>query len=140
MTVYLDTSVIVSAFTNEVATVRARAFLHNRDAEPYLISWWVEAEISAAVYAKVGRGLINSAQGQKLVAEIAAFASESVTTVPVEHSHFLAASDLTRRSNGLRAGDALRLAVAGAQSATVCTLDAGMARAAESLGLPAVLV
>ena len=140
MTIYLDTSVIVSAFTNEVATTRSRAFLHNRDAEPYVISWWVEAEISAAVYAKAGRGLLDPAAGQKLVTEIAAFVSESVTTVPVEHGHFVAAGDLARRCNGLRAGDALHLAVAAAQGATVCTLDAGMARAAESLGLPVVLV
>jgi predicted nucleic acid-binding protein len=140
LTVYLDTSVIVSAFTNEVATVRARAFLHDRDAQPYLISWWVEAEISAAVYAKVGRGLLVPDQGRKLIAEIGAFVAESVICIPVEHSHFIAASDLARRSNGLRAGDALHLAIADSQDAAVCTLDVGMARAAEDLGLRVSLI
>ena len=140
MTVYLDTSVIVSAFTNEVATARARAFLHERDAQPYLISWWVEAEISAAVYAKVGRGLLVPDQGQKLVTEIGAFVAESVTCIPVEHNHFVTASDLARRSNGLRAGDALHLAIANSQDAAVCTLDVGMARAAEDLGLRVSLI
>lgn len=135
MSIYLDTPVIVSAFTNEVAAILTRAFLHNRDAEPYRISWWVEAECRLQS-TKVGRRLLDFAQRQKLVAEIAAFITESVTCLPVEHSHFVASGDLACRSNGLRAGDALHLAIAGAQGATVCPLDAGMAQAAEGLGLP----
>lgn len=140
MTIYLDTSVIVSAFTNEVATATARAFLRRSNAEPYLISWWVEAEVSAAAYAKVGRNVLSPAQGRRLVRAINAFIAESVTCIPVEHGHFVAASDFACRSNGLRAGDALHLAIAASQDAAIATLDIGMARAAEGLGLRVSLI
>lgn len=139
MTVYLDTSVIISAFTNEVATDRARAFLQ-REAEPYLISWWVEAEAAAAIYSKVGQSLLAAPQAERLLSEIEAFAAESVNCVAVEHRHFIVASDLVRRSNGLRAGDALHLAIADAENAAIATLDIAMARAAENLGLRTVLI
>ncbi len=74
-----------------------------------------------------GRILVDSAFHQLVGA--------SFISIPVEHSHFTAASDLASRSNGLRAGDALHLAIAASQDATLCTLDVGMARAAEGLGL-----
>lgn len=140
MTVYFDTSVIVSAFTNEVATTRARAFLRERDAEPSLISWWVEAEIATAIYAKVGRNLLGRNQARRFLREIRAFIAESVTCVSVEHGHFVAAGELARRSRGLRAGDALHLAIASSHDAAIATLDAGMACAAQELGLPASLI
>lgn len=79
-----------------------------------------------------GRALVETAFRQ--------LAGAPFTTVPVEHGHFVTAGDFARRPNGLRAGDALHLAVADARGATVCTLDAGMARAAEGLGLPVVLI
>jgi len=67
-------------------------------------------------------------------------AAASFITVPVEQRHFTAASDLARRVNGLRAGDALHLAIASDYGATVGTLDKGMAKAAAELGVAVELI
>ncbi|MBN9245493.1 MAG: type II toxin-antitoxin system VapC family toxin [Mesorhizobium sp.] len=140
MNYYLDTSVIVSVLTEESHTARSERWFADHGGSPKLISWWVDVEWSAAISMKVRMGALDQ-DGRALVeTAFRQLVDASFTIVPVEHGHFVAASDLARRSNGLRAGDALHLAVAGAQGATVCTLDAGMARAAESLGLPVVLV
>ena len=140
MNYYLDTSVIVSVLTEESHTARSERWLASHRDSPKLISWWVDVEWSAAISMKAKTGALD-ADGRALVeTAFRQLADASFTAVPVERGHFAAASDLARRSNGLRAGDALHLAIAGAQGATVCTLDAGMARAAEGLGLPVVLI
>jgi len=95
-----------------------------------LISWWVEAEIAAAVYAKVGRGLLVPAQGQISWRRLGLSSPNPSLVFPSSTAISLPRAT-SRRSNGLRAGDALHLAIADAQ---------GMARAAERLGLPVSLV
>ena len=140
MNYYLDTSVIVSVLTEESHTARSEQWFAEHGGSAKLISWWVEVEWSAAISMKVRSGMLDQ-NGRVLVdTAFRQFIDASFTIIPVEHSHFVAASDLARRSNGLRAGDALHLAIADSQDAAVCTLDTGMARAAEALGLRVSLI
>ena len=140
MSHYLDTSVLVSVLTEESHTAQAEAWLAEHGRERKLISWWVEVEWAAAISMKVrsraldrgGRALVDTAFRQLVGA--------SFVCVPVEHGHFVAAGALARRARGLRAGDALHLAVASSHDAAIATLDAGMARAAETLGLRVSLI
>lgn len=65
---------------------------------------------------------------------------DSFTWLDIAERHFISAAELAQRSTGLRAGDALHLAVAVDHGASVCTLDKGMAKAAAELEIPCHLV
>ncbi len=135
MSYYLDTSVLVSVLTEEGHTARTERWLAAHDSDLKLISWWVEVEWGAAISMKVRSATLDQRGRELADAAFRQLVSSSIAILPVEHSHFIAASDLARQSTGLRAGDALHLAIAASQEAAICTLDIGMARAAEELDL-----
>jgi predicted nucleic acid-binding protein len=137
---YLDTSVLVSIPTEESHTARSERWLADHGDDVKLISWWVDVEWSAAMSMNVRNGALDRDSRAFVDDACRQLADASFTTIPLERGHFIAASDLARRSDGLRAGDALHLASADAEGCTVCTLDVGMARAAESLGLQVHLI
>lgn len=64
-------------------------------------------------------------------------AEDSWRVTPVAQSHFrTAARFLDNHTLGLRASDALHLAICADVGATMCTLDRRMAEAAPVLGVP----
>jgi predicted nucleic acid-binding protein len=67
--------------------------------------------------------------------------ADSFTLAPVLNSHFRTAARFTdRHILGLRAGDALHMAVASEQGATLHTLDQRMANAGPELGVSVELM
>lgn len=69
------------------------------------------------------------------------YVGESFVLIPVVAAHFRSAEMFANRyETGLRAGDALHLAVAASIGATVFTLDQTMATAGPMLGVPTRLV
>ena len=67
--------------------------------------------------------------------------ADSLITVPVGSAHFQASARFVDRYElGLRSGDALHLAIASDQGATVVTLDKTMAKAGPILGVPTHLL
>ncbi len=67
--------------------------------------------------------------------------TESLTVLPVNRSHFgTAAGYVEQASLGLRAADALHVAIAAEHGATLCTLDRRLAEAATTLAVSAELV
>ncbi len=65
----------------------------------------------------------------------------SLTVVPVTREHFMAAARFADQYGiGLRAGDALHVAVAAGHGATICTLDKRLAETAIALGVSAEFV
>ncbi len=63
--------------------------------------------------------------------------AESFTVLSVSGRHFRAAAKFSdRHTLGLQAGDALHLAIASEQGATVHTLDQRLADAGPALGVP----
>ena len=140
MNYYLDTSVLVSILTEESHTARSEQWLMAHGDDVKLISWWVDVEWNAAMSMKVRNRALDRESRALVDDAYSRLVDASFATIPLERRHFIAASDLARRSDGLRAGDALHLAIADAEGCTVCTLDVGMARAAESLGLHVHLI
>lgn len=136
MSFYLDTSLLVSLLAEETGTARSEAWLAARLDDPKIISWWVEAEWASAMSRKTGAGAIDSAGLALLRGAFHTLRDQSLGVVPVEQRHFQLACELAERSVGLRAGDALHLAVAATHEAVVVTMDRGMAAAAMALGLP----
>lgn len=137
---YLDTSILVAAVTSEPDTATAQSWLAAQGGSTLAISDWCLTEFSAALSVKLRRRELNVSLRNAALAHFSALVEESLLVLPVDPLDFRAAARLAdQHAAGLRAGDALHLAVASRHGMTLYTLDKGMLRATE-LGISAVLI
>lgn len=138
---YLDTSLVVTLLTAEVETETARAWMRRQSQDSFAISDWVITEFAAVLSMKVRSRFLSEEQRRATQEWFDKLAAESFERLPVEREYFVSAGRFARQSKaGLRGGDALHLAVAGATSATLCTRDKGLHNAAVEFGIAALLI
>jgi len=132
---------LVAALTREAATKHVQVWLSQQDQAALLISEWVVTEVASALSIKIRMGHLTVEERAKIAGLFTRLKSDSLTVVPITRDHFLTAARFAEQYEiGLRAGDALHVAVAAEQGATLCTLDKRLGNAATALGVSADLV
>ena len=141
MTLYLDTSAVVSLLAAEPNSKRLAAWLRDNEAAGLAISPWVDTEVASALSQKVRMGQLSSEQRAAAGIEWQRLRTGSLVLLPIGDDAFeTAASFAARHDLNLRAGDALHLAVAAAHGCTLVVLDRKLAKAAAKLGVPVAAI
>jgi hypothetical protein len=141
LTLYLDTSVLVAALTKEAKSSSVQKWLQEQSAETIAVSDWVVTEFSSALSIKVRSRQIKPANRADALAAFSRIIDESFTILPVETLQFRTAARLADQYQlGLRAGDALHLAVCADHGATLCTLDRSLSEAGPGVGVKTILL
>jgi hypothetical protein len=137
---YLDTSVLVAGLTAEPETGRIQQWL-SQLSETITVSDWVVTEFSAALSIKLRTRQIDAPQRARSLALFSEFYEGRAAILAVQGAAFrLAARFADQYAPGIRAGDALHLAVAFDAGATLCTLDRRLHDAGPTLGVMTLLV
>ncbi len=134
--VYVDTSVIVALLTVEPKTQSVTAWYAELGDTP-TCSDWLLTEFSSALSIKLRTGQITEATAKRVRKEFALLTDGGLRIVPVSRAAFAHAAEMVKlHDRGLRAGDALHLAVALELGAShMATLDVTLATNAKRNGM-----
>ncbi len=141
MTFYLDTSLRAAALTNETTTTRVQTWLGAQPPEDQTISDWVTTEFPSALSLKLRTGQIEATHRAAALAEFARRNADSFVVLPVTRAQFRVAAGLVdQHATGVRAGDALHLAICADHGATLHTFDQRLSEAGPLPGVKTALV
>jgi predicted nucleic acid-binding protein len=123
--VYLDTSILVPIFLPEPESDRMRSWILRQAGESLAISEWTLTEFSSALGLKVRTKQLKPDQAREAQRLLEKLATDSFQVhVPVRADYVRATAFLGEYALGLRAGDALHLAIAfNAGAGAVYSLD-----------------
>ena len=134
--IYLDTSVVVPLLVPESKTADVKAWFAGLDVS-VVSSDWLLTEFASAVSIKLRRKELSESHARAIREEFDLLTTAGLRIVPISRKAYQNAATLAaQHAHGLRAGDALHLAIAlemGAQS--MATLDGVMTSNAQRLKL-----
>src|SRR3989442_10195977 len=135
---YVDTSFLVPLFLKEPTSAKIQQYLRRKHASELATSHWTRLEFSSLLAREVRMGGLEWRAALAADAQFEAVATESfLILMPSVKDFELAKEYLQRYETGLRAGDALHLAIASNHGAkSIYTLDKGLLKAGSRLGLP----
>lgn len=128
---------VVSALSNEPQTKKTHHWLANQQAGTLYISDWTITEFSSALSMKLRIGHIDTGQRAECLALFARLVEENLIVLEPQSRNFrTAATYIDQYQTGLRAGDALHLAICAQHGTRLVTYDKLLAKAALVLGIP----
>ena len=135
---YLDTSFVAPLVIAEETSNAVEAFVLKLKPVELATSLWTQVELASLVSRKVRMGELSTAEAEAVRREFERMLSESFELlVPAAADFAAAAKYLEVPKTGLRAGDALHLAIAANHGARkILTLYAGFIDAGKQLKLP----
>ena len=136
---YFDTSFLVPLILPEATSEPIVEFLEDLPADDLAVSHWTRVEFASLLAREVRMGNLDAAAARKAGSRFEAMIDESfVVLLPSQDDFDRAREWLTHFETGLRAGDALHLAVACNRGAdAIYSLDKSMVAAGQALGTPA---
>ena len=141
--IYLDTSIVVPLIVAESGSAKARAWrdgLPTRQVRELMLSAWTITEFTSAISMKIRQREITRAEGEGALDIFHDLLMPRLNVLePIPTDFRFAETMLREFSHGLRAGDALHLAIAVRASARqFVTLDRDLRKAASAMGLAVV--
>ena len=135
---YFDTSFLTPLILPEATSDKIAAFVRRLPAEEFTVSHWTRVEFSSLIAREVRIGGLDAQAAARADARFEGMLDESFTVLlPNADDFALAKRYLGRFETGLRAGDALHLAVASNHHAAVIySLDKTLLKAGKLLDLP----
>lgn len=136
---YFDTSFLAPLVLPESTSDRIAAFVRRLPVEDLTVSHWTRVEFSSLIARDVRMSVLDAAAGARADARFEAMVDASFAVLLPNADDFgLAKRYLGKFNTGLRAGDALHLAIAAnRQAAAIYSLDKGLLMAGRLLDLPA---
>ena len=110
--IYLDTSVLVALLSNESNTPMIRHWYAECNNTLLLTSDWTLTEFASALSLKQGSGQLSASQVLAIQETFDHFIGDGIRLLDVSRQAFRHSTKLIQTMHGLRAGDALHLAVA----------------------------
>ena len=135
---YFDTSFLVPLILPERTSDSITAYLRGLDSDRFATSHWTKVEFSSLIARKVRADGMDIKRAAQADAQFEAMVEGSfLVLLPQALDFNLAKQYLSKYDAGLRAGDALHLAIANNNRAgTIYSLDKTFLRAGNILGLP----
>ena len=132
---YVDTCVLVSLFHNDGGYAAAEAWLAQVEDLELWISHWVLLEFASATALRQRRGELETSRIEALQLALEQFRNERLGMLEPRGDDFLLARSWLQEfaSSGLRAADALHLAVAYRHGITLVSADSTLVTAARQL-------
>ena len=135
---YFDTSFLVPLILPEATSDEIAGFVRRLPTEEFTVSHWTRVEFSSLIAREVRMGGLELQAATRADARFEAMLDKSFSVLLPNADDFgLAKRYLGRFETGLRAGDALHLAVANNhRAAVIYSLDKTLLRAGKILDLP----
>jgi uncharacterized protein len=135
---YFDTSFLVPLILPEATSEAIAEFFHEQPADSLTVSHWTRVEFFSAIAREFRMGRLDQAAASRANARFEMMLDESFIVLLPDTEDFILAKDyLCNFETGLRAGDALHLAIAANHHATrIYSLDLLLIGAGKVLGLP----
>ena len=135
---YFDTSFLAPLFLDEPTSGAIERFVAALPVGTLAVSHWTRVEFSSLLAREVRMGGLTAQTAREADAQFEAVIFESFAVLlPGAEDFALAKHYLANHGSGLRAGDALHLAIAKTNDAeSVYSLDKTLLNAGKALGLP----
>jgi hypothetical protein len=135
---YFDTSFLAPLILQEATSTDVEAFVAGLPVGELAVSHWTCVEFSSLLAREVRIGALDRQAALAADTQFEAVVAESFAVLlPTANDYALAKRYLQHYNTGLRAGDALHLAIAaGHQARTIYSLDKILVKAGGVLGLP----